>query len=752
MTELVKSLAARQPLVLVLEDLHWADEMSVRLFSFLGRRLEGRRILLVGTVREEELDGASPVRRMLAELSKEERLVRLALAPLSREHTQILVRRLAEGRADGSSLTQLEDRVWTLSEGNPFVIVESLREARDTARRPTLPNLAELPAKVRELILGRFERLSDTGQHLLATAAVIGRDFEFRLLQRAADVSEADAASVVEALVRAHILHSVGERFDFTHDRLREVAYDRLLPTRRRLLHARVVAALEEDYAVPDALATVQPDRLREDVEQLAYHAVRGELREKADHFAAEASARSSRVRPTMLAVLPFQNLSGDASQEYFAEGLAEEMIMRLGELGGSQLGVVARTSSMAYKMTTKDIGQIGRELDVDYILEGSVRRDGHQVRVTVRLIRVQNQTHIWANGYDRELTHSLGVQEEVAREVAQRIRVSLASAGALPVPLNPLANDAYLQGRYFWNQFTADGFGKAATYFEKAVAAEPNFAAAWAGIADSYAFLMTTNVLRPQEGWPKVRRAAQKAIELDPTLSEGRMILARLEMHMWNWKPAEPDYQKSIALNPSNAHAHRLYAVYLGALGRHQEAIRETHRSRELDPFSVIANAEVTRTLYYARRYEQAVEEAHKAELLDPDYPRTHFWLGRVYAQMGQFSEAIAEAERSGPTDSVIRLTELAYARARAGDTAEAKAVLHNLQQRAELGYVPAYDFAIIHTALGETEQALAWLQKAYNEHAWALVVLGVEPRLDPLRSDSRFQSLLSKVGLKQR
>jgi len=168
-------------------------------------------------------------------------------------------------------------------------------------------------------------------------------------------------------------------------------------------------------------------------------------------------------------------------------------------------------------------------------------------------------------------------------------------------------------------------------------------------------------------------------------------------------------------------------------------------------DPLSLVVNAEVVRTLYYARQYEQAVEEAHKAELLDPDYPRTHFWLGRVYAQLGKFPEAIAEAERSGPTDSVIRLTELAYARARAGETAEARAILENLQKQSKLAYLPAYDFAVIHTALGENEQALAWLRKAHYEHDWALIVLGVEPRLDPLRSDARFQSLLSKVGLKQ-
>ena len=295
MTELVKSVASRQPLVLVIEDLHWADEMTVHLFSFLGRRLEGRRILLVGTVREEELGATSSVRRMLAELSQQERLVRVRLAPLSREHTRVLVRGLAEGSsADEASLTRLEDRIWTLSEGNPFVIVESLREALDTARRPNLPDLPALPEKVRELIVGRFERLSEAGQHLLATAAVIGRDFEFRLLQGAADLGEAEAASAVEALVRTQILHSVGERFDFTHDRLREVAYGRLLRTRRRMLHARVVAALEDIYVVPDTIDTVHRDRVVEHIEQLAYHAVRGELREKAVLYLRQAGLKAA--------------------------------------------------------------------------------------------------------------------------------------------------------------------------------------------------------------------------------------------------------------------------------------------------------------------------------------------------------------------------------------------------------------------------------------------------------------------------
>jgi len=294
MTELVKSLASRQPLVLVLEDLHWADEMSVRLFSFLGHRLGGHRILLVGTVRDEELGGSSPARRMLAELSQNGRLVRLGLAPLSREHTRVLVRSLAEGRsADESSLTRLEERIWTLSEGNPFVIVESLREVLDTARRPNLPGLPALPEKVQELIIGRFERLNEAGQNLVATAAVIGRDFEFRLLQRAADAGEAEAASAVESLVRTQILHSVGDRFDFTHERFREVAYGRLLAMRRRMLHARVATALEEVYAASDATEMVQRDCLSEHIERIAYHAVRGELLEKAVPYLRQVGANA---------------------------------------------------------------------------------------------------------------------------------------------------------------------------------------------------------------------------------------------------------------------------------------------------------------------------------------------------------------------------------------------------------------------------------------------------------------------------
>jgi TolB-like protein/DNA-binding winged helix-turn-helix (wHTH) protein len=463
-------------------------------------------------------------------------------------------------------------------------------------------------------------------------------------------------------------------------------------------------------------------------------------------------AAGSNPSHPIMLAVLPFQNFSGDASEDYFTDGLTEEMITQLGELNGKQLGVIARTSSMAYKHTTKDVGQIGQELGVDYVLESSVRRDGDQMRITVQLIRVKNQVHVWANNYDRKVTHSIAVQEEVARAVAQQIKVNLAPSEPVQRPLNPAANEAYLRGRYFWNEFTENGFRQAASYFDQAVRADPKFASAYSGLSDSYAFLVITNVIPPKEGWPKARVAAQKAVELDGELSDARLSLAHFRMHMWDWQDSEIEFKKAIALNPSNAAAHRWYAAYLCSVARHRDALREITQAQRLDPLLLANNAEVVRTLYYGRQYEQAVEQARKAELLDPEFPRTHFWLGRVYAQMGKYPEAIAEAERAGPSpDSRIRVTEMAYACAKAGKSREAGAFLKKLQERSERGYVPAYDLAVVHLALGEKEAALQWLERAYDEHDWGLVVLAVEPRLDPLRSDPRFQRLLHKVGLQQ-
>jgi TolB-like protein/DNA-binding winged helix-turn-helix (wHTH) protein/Tfp pilus assembly protein PilF len=462
----------------------------------------------------------------------------------------------------------------------------------------------------------------------------------------------------------------------------------------------------------------------------------------------------SSHAGPVVLAVLPFQNLSGDDSQDYFSDGLTEEMITQLGELNVDQLGVIARTSSMKYKDTIKDVSQIGRELGADYVLESSVRRDGERMRITVQLIRVENQRHIWANSYDRDVTHSIAVQEEVAREVALQIQLRLTDAPAshpsAPRPLNPAANEAYLKGRYFFNQFTEDGFSKAASYFDQAIAADPNFAAAYSGLSHAYIFLIIMDAIAPSDGYPKARDAAQRAVALDSGLADGRLALAHFKMHMWQWKDSDLEFKKAIALNPSSAPAHRLYAAYLAAVGKQQEALDEMRQARRLDPLSMVYHAEMTRTLYYGRQYEQAVEWARQAEQLDSEFARTHFWLGRVYAQMGKYSEAITEAGRSSPSpESTLSLTEMAHATAKAGKSDEARALLRKLEERSKRGYVPAYDFAVVYVALGEKEVALQWLQKAYEEHDWALIVVAVEPRLDPLRSDPRFQELVRKVGL---
>ena len=458
---------------------------------------------------------------------------------------------------------------------------------------------------------------------------------------------------------------------------------------------------------------------------------------------------------PTMLAVLPFQNLSGDTSQDYFSDGLTEEMISQLGELSGDNFGVIARTSSMMYKNTTKDIGQIGQELGVDYLLENSVRREGDHVRITVQLIRVQNRVHVWANSYDREVKHSIEVQEEVAREVVQQIQTKLAVASTPhPPSLHPInqeANDAYLRGRFVFNQFTEQGFTRAIDYFNQAIAIDPQFASAYSGLSDSYNFLIITNVIPPNEGFPKARIAAQRAVELDGSLSEAHTSLGLLEMNTRHWKEGLSEFQKAVALNPSNSTAHRWYAACLVAVGRVDEAVHEIREAHRVDPLSMPSNAEIVRDLYYARRYDQAIEEAHKIEQFDPSFPRTHFWLGRVYAQVGKYPDAIAEAELVGPPDSTQRLTETAYAEARAGRLADARSLLTRLEKRSRAGFVPAYDLAIVNLSLGEKDAALKLLQKAYDEGDWAFIVFATEPRLDPLRSDPRFQAMLKKLDIPQ-
>jgi TolB-like protein/DNA-binding winged helix-turn-helix (wHTH) protein/Tfp pilus assembly protein PilF len=454
-----------------------------------------------------------------------------------------------------------------------------------------------------------------------------------------------------------------------------------------------------------------------------------------------------------MLAVLPFQNLSGDPSQDYFSDGLTEEVIAQLGALSPDQLGVIARTTSMAYKHTSKSVEQIGSELGVGYVLESSVRRDGNQVRISVQLIRVHDQVHVWARSYDRQISHSIELQEEVAKAVAEQIEVKLSPSykgRTNPHHLDAEANEAYLRGRYFWNQFTPEGYRQAISYFQQAIARDSNFAEAYSGLADSYNFLVVTDSIPASEGHPKALEAARRAVSLGVNLAEPHASLAvALGRSEWNWPGAEDEFKRAIALNPSYSMVHRLYASILGATRRHHEAWEQINEAMRLDPLSSPNNAEVVRTLYYSRDYDRAIEQGQKALQLDPNYARTQFWLGRVYSQKQMHSEAIAASRKilEAMPDSNLALTEMAYSLAAGGRQTEARKILRRLEERSERSFVPNYNLAVIHIALNEEDIAMRYMQQAYENRDWALLVLAVEPRLDPLRRDPRFQEISAKL-----
>lgn len=455
-----------------------------------------------------------------------------------------------------------------------------------------------------------------------------------------------------------------------------------------------------------------------------------------------------------MLVVLPFENLSGNPAEDYFTDGLTEEMIAQLGSLNPERLAVIARTTSMAYKHAHKSVQQIGSELGAEYVLESSVRRNGDQIRITVQLIRTRDQVHIWAQNYDRDISGSIALQEEVARAVATQIEVKLGQDYArrrVRTRRDPEANEAYLRGRFFFNQFTADGYRKGITYFEQAIKRDSNFAEGFAGMADRYRYLVITDFLPPAEAFPKIIDCARRAVLLGDSLAESHSALAGAMKHTYRWRDSEKELKRAIALNPSYSDTHRNYAALLAAELRHGEAWEQINEAMYNDPLSLPNNAEVVRTLYYARDYDGALVQAQKAMQLDHNYYRIHFWMARVYSQKRMYNEAIAEAEivQHAVPDSNLALTEMAYCLAAAGHLAEARQILLDLQQRSKSGFVPAYNLAVIHVALGENDRALQYLQQSYEQGDWALLVLACEPRLDPLRHAPLFRDLLMKLGL---
>lgn len=456
-----------------------------------------------------------------------------------------------------------------------------------------------------------------------------------------------------------------------------------------------------------------------------------------------------------MLAVLPFQNLTGDEGQEYFSDGLTEEMITQVGSRNPAGLGVIARASVMHFKHTEEPPEQIGRELGAQYLLLGSVRRDASTVRVTAELVRARDHARLWAHRYDRQLSGLLTLQDEIAREITDAIQSSLGTRGpartaeAGPAPL-PDAYDLYLRGQFFFNKRSDANLRAAASFFEQAVQRDSSFSRAWAALADANVLGAVYSIGPPQALVARARAAALKALALDSSLAEAHAALALIvQNHNWDWETAEREFRQAIALNPNYATAHHWYAEHLMWRGRFDEALRESERARQLDPLSLIIAADNGAILYYARQYDRAIDRLRSVRAIDPTLSRTYL-LVSVYADHGMFDQALAEEERWRPSiPAPLHWSSLAYIYGRAGRTADAQRAIQELGHLRDGEPVQARVFAWSYAGVRDTAQTLAWLEKAYAEHSGELPALKVSPAYDFLRGDARFQRLLERVGL---
>jgi TolB-like protein/Tfp pilus assembly protein PilF len=460
-----------------------------------------------------------------------------------------------------------------------------------------------------------------------------------------------------------------------------------------------------------------------------------------------------------MLAVLPFQNLTGDSSQDYFSDGLTEEMITQLGNLDPKQLGVIARTSVMHYKNSSTPLEQIGGELGVQYLLEGGVRRDSDHVRITAQLIQVKDQTHLWARKYDRELSSLLVVQGEIAQEIADEIQLTLGDhRPQTPNAMSSLspqvyqAYDLYLKGQYFLSKRTIAGFQQAIEYFQQATTKDPNYARAYAGLADSYALLTGYSAAPSTRYMPQARAAALRALQIDDKLPEAHTALALIvQNYDWDWQTAEKEYRRAIELNPNYATAHHWYAEHLMWRGQFDAALGESERARQLDPLSLIIAADNGVILYNSRQYDRAIEKWSAVLEMDPDFGRARL-ITAAYVEKGMFAEALADIEsKRHPVGQPFYWALLAWVDGRLQREAQSQ---HALQELARFSRQQQTDPGILawaYAGTGNKNQAFAWLEKAYEQHSIGLTALKVDPVYDPLRNDPRFQNLLQRVGLTQ-
>jgi adenylate cyclase len=455
------------------------------------------------------------------------------------------------------------------------------------------------------------------------------------------------------------------------------------------------------------------------------------------------------------IAVLPFENLSHDPENAYFADGIQEEVLTRLAKI--ADLKVISRTSTARYKSSPDNLREIAAQLGVAHIIEGGVQRAGDQVRVNVQLIKAANDAHLWAETYDRNLHDIFAVESEIARGVADTLQAKLTGAEKKAITTRPTENteahQLYLQGRFFWNKRTSDGMMKSIDYFTRAIEKDPAYALAYAGLADAYTILPNYSQTLWNEAYPRAKAAVLKALELDDNVAEAHIALANLKF--WNdWaRGAEEEFKRGIELSPSYATGHHWYSIYLSAMGRHQEAIVEITKAQELDPFSLIIDTELGLPYLYAHQYDQAITHFQRAIEMDPNFAFAHFALAEAYDRKRRYEEALAEHDKSialagEPSQGWLSMTGLLK------DTYKKVGGTGYWQKRLELTRKLYTDHAVtakavaeIYAILGDREQTLGWLEKSYQEHDRFLVFLKVQSEFDNLRSDPRFEALVAKV-----
>ena len=489
--------------------------------------------------------------------------------------------------------------------------------------------------------------------------------------------------------------------------------------------------------------------------------------RQQSSSTVATGNRQEGLAEKIKLAVLPFGNLSGAKEDDYFSDGLTEEMITQITRLQASELAVIARTTAEHYDSSSKSLDQMRKDLAVGYVLEGKVRRGGNRVRITAQLIQLKDQTQLWAETYERDLSDVLSVQADIAQAIAREINLALNLSQSTRLSdlqkangkVQPAAYDAYLKARYNLHQMTPGAISKSIEDFERAIQLDEKYAPAYAGLASAYALLAIApfDLLPPREAMPKAEKAARTALELDSSFAEAHTALALVNHHYhWKWEEAAAGYELAIELNPDHADTHLWYSWLLLALGRRDAAFDEIEQTmsivQETDPHRLVA-VHTTRAAayYFGREYQRAVDECEKAKQLDPEYFMLHFIAGRAYMRLNEHPKAIAHLKQARTETGEMPLMDaaLGLAYAVSGKKAETLKLADAFKAAAKKRYIPPTYFGMLFAGLGDKDKTMMWLEKAYDDRADGLTWLNVEPMLDDVRSDPRFQNLIRKIGL---